>query len=223
MKRRVLLFALCPAIGLLLFYACVIREHAWQGLPGMPVHGLHTYVAKLSTSDMRSGTTLGAGALFVAGDTLRYEMQGTGPLEHMVLLARLDSGQAQLVNPAGNKYLEGSFAPRRWVDIGYLLEAFPAVMSPRVLTSKEELLGREKFSGYKVSKIRRTGREVLFGEEREFTEFFWLAEESCIPLRHENGRIRSDLTEIRRQNLDDSLFALPSAYRKVSSLAELLK
>jgi hypothetical protein len=196
---------------------------AWPGLQGMPVRGLHTYTAELHAGDIRNGAALSSGVLFVAGDALRYEMQGTGPFAHMVLLARLDSGQAQLVNPAGNTYLEGSFTPQRWMDIGYLLEAFPAVTSPRILASKEELLGREQISGYKVSKIRRTGREILFGEERDFAEFFWLAEESCIPLRHENDRVRTELTMIRREVLDDALFALPPACRKVSSLAELLK
>ena len=211
MKRRVALFILCLSVCLALFYACATN------------FGSRMYVAELHTSDIRDGTKLGTGALFVARDVLRYEMQGTGPLGQMILLARLDSGQAQLVNPAGNKYIEGNFAPRRWVDIGYLLGAFPKVMPPRILSSNEELLGKEEISGYKVGKIRRTGREVMFGEEKDFTEFFWLAEESPIPLRHERGMIVSEMTNIRQKALDDSLFALPAGCRKVASFADLLK
>ena len=222
-KRRAALFVLCLFVCLALFYACAADKPIWQGFPGMPVFGLRMYAAELHTRDIRDGTKLSTGALFVAHAALRYEMRGTGPLEQMILLARLDSGQAQLVNPAGNKYLEGSFAPRRWADIGYLLEAFPKVMPPRILSSKEELVGKEQLSGYKVNKIRRTGREVVFGEEREFTEFFWLAEESFIPLRHERGMVLSEVTNIRQKAFDDSLFALPAECRKVSSFAELLK
>jgi hypothetical protein len=222
LSRRALLFTLCLFVCLALFYACSVKTD-WQGFQGAPVHGLRTYVAELHTTDLHDGTELSTGSLFVAHDKLRYEMQGAGPLEHLILLVRLDSGQALLVNPAGNKYLEGSFTPRRWMDIGYLLEAFPKVAPPRILSSREEALGKEMLFGYKVSKIRRTGREVLFGEERDFTEFFWLTEASCIPLRHENGRVRSELTNIREQALDDSLFALPAACRKVSSFAELLQ
>jgi hypothetical protein len=77
--------------------------------------------------------------------------------------------------------------------------------------------------GYKAVTIRRTGREVLFGEERDFTELFWLAEEFGIPLRHENGTVRSELTQIREQALDDSLFALPAECRKVASFTDLLR
>jgi hypothetical protein len=223
MKRRALLFLLCLSACLALFYACAANKQAWQGFQGAPVQGLRTYVAELRASDLRDGTELSTGALFVAHDNLRYEMRGSGPLEHLILLARLDSGQARLINPAGNKYLEGSFMPQRWMDIGHLLEAFPKAAPPRILSSSEELLGRETISGYKVSKIRRTGREILFGEERDFTEFFWLTEESCIPLRHENDRIRSELAKIREQALDDSLFALPAGCRKVASFADLLK
>jgi hypothetical protein len=223
MKRRVAFFTLCLSVCLVLFYACAADKPIWQAFPGIPGFGLHTYAAELHSSDTRNGTKLNTGALFVARNAVRYEMQGTGPLEQMILLARLDSGQAWLVNPAGNKCLEGNFAPRRWADIGYLLEAFPKVMPPRIISSNEETLGKELLSGHKVSKIRRTGREVVFGEERDFTEFFWLAEESCIPLRHERGMVISEVTNIRQQALDASLFAFPSECRKVSSFAELLQ
>jgi hypothetical protein len=172
---------------------------------------------------MRDGTELNTGMLFVSHGKLRYEMQGSGPLERMILLARLDSGQAWLVNPARNKYLEGSFAPQRWMDIGHLLRAFPKIASPRIISSDEKLLGRETFHGYKASKIRRAGREILFGEERDFTELFWLAEEFCIPLRHEYDMVRSELTNIRENTPADSLFTLPAECRKVSSFAELLQ
>jgi len=220
MKRRVALFILCLSLCLALLYTCVAF---WRGFPGTPIFWSRMYVAELHTRDSRDGAKLGAGALFVSRDVLRYEMRGTGPLEQTILLARLDSGQARLVNPAGNKYIEGNFAPRRWVDIGYLLEAFPKVAPPRILSSNEEVLGKEQLSGYKVSKIRRTGREVMFGEEKDFTELFWLAEESPIPLRHERGMVISEMTNIRQQALDDSLFALPAGCRQVASFADLLK
>ena len=223
MKSRALLFILGLFACLALFYACAKDKTDWQGFQGSSVHGLRSYTAELRTSDLRDGTELSTGALFVAHDALRYEMRGSGPLEHLVLLARLDTGQALLVNPAGNACLEGNFTPRRWMDIGYLLEAFPKVAHPRIMASNEEALGTESLHGYKVSKIRRTGKAVLFGEKRDFTEYFWLAEESCIPLRHEDDMIRSELTQIREQPLAESLFTFPPACRKLASFAELLQ
>jgi hypothetical protein len=223
MKRRVVLFTLSLSACLALFYACAADKPVWQGFQGAPVQGLHAYAAQVRTSDTRGGDTAPeTGALFVAQGRLRYEMQGSGPLERLILLARLDTGQAWLVNPTGNRYMEGRFAPRRWTDIGYLLEAFPKVAHSRVLAHNEEVLGKETLDGYMTVKIRRTGREVLFGEERDFTELFWLAEEFCIPLRHENGMVRSELTQIREQALADSLFTLPAECRKVFSFADLL-
>jgi len=223
MKQRVLLFILCLLACIALLDACVTNQAPWQMLQGTPTHGLPTYAAQLRTSDIHNGTELGTGVLFVSHGKLRYEMQGAGPLEQMVLLARLDAGQAWLVNPANNSCIEGSFTPQRWMDIGYLLGAFPKVAHPRVINDKEELLGRETLSGYTVKKLRRTGRKILFGEEKDFTEFFWLAEESCIPLRHEDDMIRSELTDIHKKAIADSLFTLPAECRKVSSFAELLQ
>ena len=140
----------------------------------------------------------------------------------MILLAKLDSGQAQLVNPANNACIEGNFTPRDWIDIGYLLEAFPQVAHPRIIASSEELLGKEMLHGYQVNKFRRTGKAMLFGEEKNFTEYFWLAEESPITLRHENDMVRSELTKIREKTPVDSLVTFPAECRKVSSFAELL-
>ncbi|MDR0466655.1 MAG: hypothetical protein LBH94_04790 [Deltaproteobacteria bacterium] len=222
MKQRVLLVVLGLSVCLALIGAYVHMQ-SWKGFQGAPVQGSRAYVAELHTSDLRDGSKLGVGALYVARDNLRYELNGKGPLKHVFLLVRLDSGQARLVNAAGNKYLEGSFTPQRWMDIGHLLGAFPKVASPRIISSNEELLGREELAGYKADKILRTGREVLFGEEREFAEFFWLTDESCIPLRHENGRVRSELANIREKDLDDSLFELPDECRKVASISELLQ
>jgi len=223
MKRRVLLFALCLSACLALFYACAVDKPGWQGFQGAPAHGLRAYAAQVRTSYIRGDTEPGAGTLFVAQDRLRYEMQGSGPLEQLILLARLDSGQALLVNPSGNKCMEGSFSPQRWMDIGHLLGAFPKVARPRILTHNEEVLGKETLYGYKAVTIRRTGREVLFGEERDFTELFWLAEEFCIPLRHEDGTVRSELVQIREHAPDDALFAFPAECRKVLSFTELLQ
>ena len=223
MKQRTLLFILSICACFAMLDACGTDRTVWQGFQGTPTHGLHTYGAGLRTSDIRDGTELRTGILYISHGRLRYEMQGSGPLEHMILLARLDSGQAWLVNPAGNSYLEGSFAPQRWMDIEYLLAAFPKVTHPRIISANEELLGGEILNGYKVIKVRRTGRAILFGEEREFTEVFWLAEESCIPLRHENNTVRTDLTNIHKKTLEDTLFALPAECRKVSSIVELLQ
>ena len=224
MKPRALLFFILGMFAcLVLFYACAKDKTGHQGFQGTPVHGLRSYTAELRTSDIRDNAELSTGALFVAHDALRYEMRGTEPLEHMILLARLDSGQALLVNPTGNACLEGNFIPRRWMDIGYLLEAFPKVAHPRIMASNEEALGTEKLHGYTVSKVRRTGTAVLFGEKRDFTEYFWLAEESCIPLRHENDMTRSELTNIREQPLADSLFTFPASCRKVGSFADLVQ
>jgi len=224
MKRYALVFilGLVAVACLILFYACSRDRPVWQGFHGSPPSGLSTYAAELRTSDVRDGAELRRDALFLAHHKVRYEMKGSTPLEQMILLARLDSGQAWLVNPANNRCLEGSFSPQRWMDIGYLLGAFPGVVRPRILSHSEEILGQETLSGYKASKVRRKGREVLFGEEREFTELFWLAEESCIPLRHEDDTVRSELTNIRAGALADSLFAIPAECRKVSSFTGLL-
>jgi hypothetical protein len=223
MKQRALLCILCLSACLALLYACAADQPTWQGFQGLPAHGVRAYAAQLRTNDIRDGTELSVGMLFVSHGKLRYEMQGSGPLERMILLARLDSGQAWLVNPSNNTCLEGRFAPQRWMDIGHLLRAFPKIAHPRIIASNEELLGREMIHGYKAGKIRRTGREVVFGEERDFTEFFWLAEEFCIPLRHEYNMIRTELTNIREQASADSLFTLPAECRKVSSFVELLR
>ena len=221
MQQRALLCISCLLACLVLLGACAAKQD-WHGFQGQPAHGLSTYTAQMRTSDIRDGRELGTGKLFVAHNKLRYEMQGTKPLEQMVLLARLDSGRAWLVNPTGNACLEGSFAPQHWMDIEYLLEAFPGVVRSRIIVSTEEPLGKERHSGYKVSKIRRTGRKVLFGEEKDFTEFFWLAEESSIPLLHEDGMTRTELANIRKEELADSLF-LPTGCRKVPSFADLLQ
>jgi len=220
-QRAPLFFCLFACFALLA--ACVPDEMARKDIRGSPMHGWSNYAAELRSGDMRGGTELKTGALFVAHDKVRYEMKGSGPLEQMILLARLDAGQAWLVNPANNSCLEGSFTPQRWMDIGYLLAAFPHVMHPRIISSREEDLGKETLSGYKTDKFRRTGRHMLFGEERNFTEVFWLAEEFCIPLRHEDGTVRTELTNIRKQAVDDSLFTLPAACRKVASFVELLQ
>jgi hypothetical protein len=219
-----LLFTLSLSACLALFHACAVdKPPDWLGFQGAPAQGLRAYTAEVRTSDIHGDAEPDTGALFVSHDKLRYEMQGSGPIEQLVLLARLDSGQAWLVNPSGNRCMEGSFAPQRWMDIGYLLGAFPQVARSRVLAHKEEVLGKETLDGYKSVKIRRTGREVLFGEERDFTEIFWLAEEFCIPLRHEHGTARSELTNIHEQTLADSLFTPPAECRKVSSFVDLLQ
>jgi len=77
--------------------------------------------------------------------------------------------------------------------------------------------------GYKTGKVRRTGKHILFGEEKDFTEVFWLADEVCLPMRHEDGTVRTELTKIRQQTLDDALFAPTAECRKVASFAELLQ
>jgi len=222
MRQRASLF-FCLFTCFALLAACVQDEKGRKDLQGSPVHGWDSYAAELRAGDMRGGTELKTGELFVAHGTLRYEMKGPGPLERMILLARLDAGQAWLVNPANNSCLEGNFSPQRWMDISYLLAAFPRVMQPRIISSQEEALGKEILSGYKARKIRRTGRHMLFGEEKDFTEVFWLAEEFCIPLRHEDGTVRTELTQIRKQAVDDSLLTLPASCRKVASFAELLQ
>ena len=222
MKHRPLLRTLRLLACLALLNACTADHPVWQGFQGTPEQG-RTYTAQLRMNDLRDGTELDAGMLFVSHGKLRYELNGSGPLGRMILLARLDSGQAWLVNPAGNSCLEGSFAPLRWMDIGYLLEAFPKIAHLRIISSSEELLGREKLSDYKTVKIRRAGRAVLFGEEKDFTELFWLADEFCIPLRHERDMVRTELTNIRENSTADSLFTLPAECRKVASFAELLK
>ena len=223
MKQRPSLFILCLLVCLSLLYACATDHPVWQGFQGTPMQGLRAYTAQLRLNDLRDGTELGTGMLFVAHGKLRYEMNGSGPLDQMVLLAQLDSGYAWLINPANNRCLEGSFAPRRWMDIGYLLEAFPKITHFGIISSSEELLGREKLYDYKTVKVRRTGRVALFGEERDFSELFWLAEEFCIPMRHERDMIRAELTNIRVTASADSLFTLPAESRKVASFAELLK
>jgi hypothetical protein len=223
MKRRVLLFTLCLSACLALFYACAVDKPGWQGFQGAPAHGLRAYAAQVRTSDIRGDTEPDTGMLFVSQGRLRYEMQGSGPLEQLILLARLDSGQAWLVNPSGNRCMEGSFTPQRWMDIGYLLGAFPKVAHSRILTHNEEVLGKEVLYGYKAVKIRRTGREILFGEEGDYTELFWLAEEFCIPLRHENGTVRSELMQISEHAPDDSIFVFPAECRKVVSFTDLLQ
>jgi len=223
MKQRALLFTICLLACLALLHACATEHPLWQGFQGTPAQGLRAYTAQLRMHDLRDGTELSTGMLFVAHGKLRYEMNGTGPLGRLILLARLDSGQAWLVNPANNSCLEGRFAPQRWMDIGYLLQAFPKIAHFEIISSNEELLGRERLSDYKTVKIRRAGRAVLFGEERDFTELFWLAEEFCIPLRHERDMVRFELMKIRENSVADSLFTLPAECRQVASFVELLK
>lgn len=222
MKKRVvcLVCVLC-CIGLVA--ACVRNNRGGRGFQGPPVHGLHSYSGEMRQSDLRGGAAAGTAKVFAANGRLRYEMRGSGPLEQLVLLAELGSGKARLLNPARGRYLEGSFTPQHWVYLEYLMEAFPQVMRPRLISHTEERLGTENVAGYATEKIRSIRRESMLDKERVVTRLFWPAEEFCLPLRQEEGAIRRDFTNITIGPLAPSLFEIPPEYRKAVDFIELLK
>jgi hypothetical protein len=221
-KRALRLFALvlCP----FLFSASCARVDAGrESFQGSPLHGMKNYAGEMRQSATRGGGSGPAAGIAVSGSRLRYELRGETPLERLVLLADLDSGRIRLLNPANGRYLESSFAPRRWIYLEYLMEFFPEVMRPAIVSRTEETLGREELSGHSAKKIRVVSREALLGEERSVTRTFWVSESFCLPLRQEEGLMRREFTNITSAPLADSLFALPAGHEQAADFAELLK
>jgi hypothetical protein len=221
-KRAQRLFALVIC-SVLLSPACARMDAGGEGFQGSPLHGMKRYAGEMRQSATRGGESEPAAGIAVSGNRLRYELRGKTPLERLVLLADLDSGRIRLLNPANGKYLESSFAPRHWIYLEYLMEFFPDVMRPAIVSRTEETLGREEVSGHSAKKIRVVDREALLGEERSVTRIFWVSENFCLPLRQEEGSMRREFTNITSAPPADSLFALPAGHAKAADFAELLK
>ena len=221
MQRALICLAVC-ALCLALPGACVKKHPDWQGFQGTPVHGAPAWQAEVRTSNIRSGAAQGAGKLFVEGRNLRYEENNNSPFGRLVLLARLDSGKAWLLNPANMACLESSFNPQHWVELAHIFESFPQLAVIRRTVKSEELLGAENLGDYKVNKLQRLLEENAFGETRTQMQTLWLAEEFCVPLRIETGETRQELVQISTGPLAATLFALPSTVKMVSGIDELV-
>jgi hypothetical protein len=206
----------------LLFASCARKDAGREGFQGSPLHGMKSYAGEMRQSAIE-GDAFDTARVIVSGSRLRYDLRGDGPPERLVLLADLDSGRIRLLNPANRSYLEGSFAPQRWIYLEYLMESLPTVMRPTIVARTEETLGSEEVSGHSARKIRVAGREELLGEERAVTRTFWVSEQFCLPLRQEEGSMRREFTGITSAPVEDALFALPAGYRKAADFAELMK
>ena len=214
--------ALCSlvlfALLSLIFVSCA-QQPDRQNFQGSPLHGQHSYSGEIR----ENGAQNAAAKVFVSNCRLRYELHGNTPLERLVLLADLESGAVRLLNPTNKRCLEASFAPLRWLYPEYMLEAFPQIMRPRILTHETQELGEETLAGYRARKIRVVNTEKLLGEERVITRVFWLSEKFCVQLRQEEGVLQRNFTNIVVGQLAESLFTLPGEYSKVDTIAEFLK
>ncbi len=206
-----------------LLAACVRNQTVWPGFAGSPLHGETSYSGEMRQSDLKGNPEEQPAKVFVSNSRLRYEINGSGPFEKLVLLADVSSGKSRLLNTANRKYLEGSFAPQRWVYLEYMLESFPKVMHARQLSHAEEKLGSETVAGRKAERIRSVSRESLMGKERTVTRIFLLSEDFSVPLRQEDGTMRREFTNIHAGPLADTLFTLPAGWTKAPDFAQLLR
>lgn len=141
------------------------------------------------------------GKVFIKGEKIRTETMGT------VTLIDTEKGTGFVLMPEAQSYME----------MHGLAETAGSVTSDERLAkigTKEEV-GTETVSGYECDKIIVTYNDTSKGKSTQ-----WVSKKLKYPLKfvYKNGDldVQSELTNIKEVNLDDSLFIIPSGYKKIN-------
>jgi hypothetical protein len=146
--------------------------------------------------------------VYVKGDRMREEMVDMFG-QKQVLIADPGKGQTLMLYPETKMYMAIS-AAAALSPVGENEEALKKIGTRR-------LVGQENVNGYLCDKY-----EIAFHNTYRGKMMVWIARKLNYPIRMTQvegppvGTINRELNSIKERRIDDSLFELPSDYRKVN-------
>ncbi|MCJ7640466.1 MAG: DUF4412 domain-containing protein [Desulfobacterales bacterium] len=146
--------------------------------------------------------------VYVKGDRMREEMADLFG-QKQVLIADPGKGQTLMLYPETKMYMAIS-AAAALSPVGENEEALKKIGTRR-------LVGQENVNGYLCDKY-----EIAFHNTYRGKMMVWIARKLNYPIRMTQvegppvGTINRELNSIKERRIDDSLFELPSDYRKVN-------
>ena len=163
------------------------------------------------SADMLSNNVI-KGKIYVKGENFRQEIKTPGG--NQVMIFRNDKGLVWTLMPQNRMYLEMSGTAMGDIN--------PRVVQKEIeKTAKKEHLGKENVNGYTCEKYK-----FIFRDKSKGSTIQWLSKKLKFPVKMEinspDGQVVIEYKNIKETKLSDSLFKVPSGYRKMTMPAGML-
>lgn len=159
---------------------------------------------------MKGGMMSDEGKLWVKGKKSRQEM-GTAA-EKMIIIMDLDQGFHWTLMPDMKMYMKTKIQAK---GKGFSPENFVG-KQPGQLEAQVKKIGTETVMGYKCDKYL-----FIFEDKEMGTMTQWFSQKLGYPIKSVNksdmmGEITTELQNIKKTNIQDDLFIVPSGYQKMA-------
>jgi len=169
-----------------------------------------SFASEFSADFIMKGSTMsGKGKVWVKGKKMRQEFGGQ--MGKMVTIMDLDQGFSWVLIPANKTYIKNkiktkgkSFRPDNFLG-----------MQQGPMEAQIKRVGTETINGYKCDKYLITYKNKQMGTMTQ-----WFAKKLNYPIKMINksammGEFVSELKDIKKGGVKDSLFKLPSGYKEM--------
>jgi len=160
-----------------------------------------------------SGKVMNKGKVYAAPQ--KFRMDGVSPRDegNMTVIVRQDLKLHWMLNPGKKTYFERSLTD----------DELKGHSQKPYKESKTEDLGWENVNGYKCRKERITATIKVMGHTRTTDSIVWVSDQFDIPLRTQgsDGSV-TELRNIETGKQTKDLFEVPSGYRKVAGMMEMM-
>lgn len=158
---------------------------------------------------MKGGPMPGTGKVWVKGQKMRQEFGDQAA--KMIMIMDLDKGYSWMLMPETKAYIKNKIDTK---GKGFSPENF-AGMQQGQMKAQIKRLGTEKVNGYKCDKYL-----ITFKDERRGIMTQWFAKKLGYPIKMINkndmmGEVVTELQNIKRGSVKDSLFKIPSGYKEM--------
>ena len=187
---------------LLKFYLLIITV---VFLPSVSFNLVHASEFTADIIQNMGGMTI-KGKIFVKGKNYRQEINMAGTKQIVVFLG--DKGTALMLMPDNMMYME--------MPAGKDTKKDPMMDQKRLeKIAEKKSLGKEKVNGYHCQKLRYTFHDKSLGTTTQ-----WFSKKLNFPIKIEadgpSGRMSTEYKNIKEKKVPDSLFTIPSGYKKMS-------
>lgn len=158
---------------------------------------------------MKGGAMSGKGKVWVKGQKMRQEFGDQ--MGKMITIIDLDQGFSWVLIPANKTYIKNKIKTK---GKGFRPDNFVGMQQGQ-MEAQIKLVGTEKVNGYNCDKYLITFENKQMGIMTQ-----WFAKKLNYPIKIINkstmmGDVVSELKDIRRVSVKDSLFKLPSGYKEM--------
>ena len=182
----------------------------FMGFLAMAVLSGVSFASEFSADFIMKGSTMsGKGKVWVKGQKMRQEF--SSQMGKMITIMDLDQGFSWVLIPANKAYIKNKIKTK---GKGFRPDNFVGMQQGQ-MEAQIKLVGTEIVNGYKCDKYLITYKNKQMGTMTQ-----WFAKKLNYPIKMINksammGEFVSELKDIRRGGVKDSLFNIPSGYKEM--------